>query len=99
VLPDKRAGIVVYCMNEECEASRGEDRELEEMGYRHVLHYPGGKQGWSRRASLWKLGGRARNVINLELSVGRELVHVLKRRCAQQQKGANACRRTSCRPG
>ena len=46
VLPDKRAQIVVYCMNEECEASREEARELEEMGYRHILHYAGGKQGW-----------------------------------------------------
>ena len=46
VLPDKRAEIVVYCMNEECESSREEARELQEMGYRHVLHYAGGKQGW-----------------------------------------------------
>ena len=28
VLPDKRAEIVVYCMNEECESSREEAREL-----------------------------------------------------------------------
>jgi rhodanese-related sulfurtransferase len=46
VLPDKRAEIVVYCMNEECESSREEARELQEMGYQHVLHYAGGKQGW-----------------------------------------------------
>jgi rhodanese-related sulfurtransferase len=46
VLPDKRAEIVVYCMNEECESSREEARELVEMGYRHVLHYTGGKEGW-----------------------------------------------------
>ena len=46
VLADKRAEIVVYCMNEECESSREEARELEEMGYQHVLHYVGGKQGW-----------------------------------------------------
>jgi rhodanese-related sulfurtransferase len=38
--------IVVYCMNEECESSREEARELQEMGYQHVLHYAGGKQGW-----------------------------------------------------
>jgi rhodanese-related sulfurtransferase len=44
VLPDKRADIVVYCMNEGCEASREEVRELEEMGYRHVLYYLGGKE-------------------------------------------------------
>lgn len=46
VLPDKRAEIVVYCMNEECEASREEAQELQETGYRHVLHYAGGKQDW-----------------------------------------------------
>ncbi len=46
VLPDKRAEIVVYCMNKECEASREEARELVEMGYVNVLHYAGGKQGW-----------------------------------------------------
>ena len=46
LLPDKRAEIVVYCMNEECESSREEARELQEMGYQHVLHYAGGKQGW-----------------------------------------------------
>lgn len=48
VLPDKRAEIVVYCMNEECEASREEARELEQMGYVNVLHYAGGKEGWIR---------------------------------------------------
>jgi rhodanese-related sulfurtransferase len=46
VLPDKRAEIVIYCMNEECEASREEAHELEEMGYQNVLHYAGGKEGW-----------------------------------------------------
>ena len=46
VLPDKRAEIVVYCMNEKCESSREEARELEEMGYANVRHYAGGKQGW-----------------------------------------------------
>ncbi len=46
VLADKRAEIVVYCMNEECESPRVEARELGEMGYQHVLHYAGGKQGW-----------------------------------------------------
>ena len=52
LLPDKRAEIVVYCMNEECEASREEARELEEMGYRHVLHYAGGKQDWIKAGLL-----------------------------------------------
>ena len=48
VLPDKAAEIVVYCMNPDCEASTEEARELEEMGYRNVLHYAEGKQGWLR---------------------------------------------------
>jgi rhodanese-related sulfurtransferase len=59
MLPDKRAEIVIYCMNEECEASREEARELEEMGYRHVLHYAGGKQGWIK-AGLPVESGRHR---------------------------------------
>jgi rhodanese-related sulfurtransferase len=48
VLPDKDAEIVVYCMNLDCGASTEVARELEEMGYRHVLHYAEGKQGWLR---------------------------------------------------
>ena len=48
VLPDKNAEIVVYCMNPGCIASREEARELEEMGYKHVLHYAAGKQDWIR---------------------------------------------------
>jgi rhodanese-related sulfurtransferase len=46
VLPNKRTEIVVYCMNDECESSREEARELVEMGYVNVLHYAGGKEGW-----------------------------------------------------
>jgi rhodanese-related sulfurtransferase len=48
VLPDKRAEIVVYCMNPDCVASAAEARELEEMGYERILHYSGGKQDWIR---------------------------------------------------
>ena len=48
VLPDKGAEIIVYCMNAECEASREESRELEEMGYTNVLHFAEGKQAWMR---------------------------------------------------
>ncbi len=46
VLPDKGAGVVVYCMNAECEASGLEARELVEMGYENVRHYREGKQDW-----------------------------------------------------
>ncbi len=45
VLPDERAEIVIYCINEECEASREEARELVEMGYVNVLHYAGRQAG------------------------------------------------------
>ena len=48
VLPDKDAEIIVYCMNAECSASSEEARELAEMGYKRVLHYAEGKQGWIR---------------------------------------------------
>ena len=48
VLPDKKAQIVVYCMNPDCLASWEEARELEEMGYESVLHYAAGKQDWIR---------------------------------------------------
>ena len=58
VLPDKRAEIVVYCMNPDCLASREEARELEEMGYQRVLHYAAGKQDWIR-AGLPVEGRRA----------------------------------------
>src|SRR5215210_2952050 len=46
VLSDKKAEIVVYCMNPSCVASAEEVRELEEMGYERVLHYAAGKQDW-----------------------------------------------------
>jgi hypothetical protein len=56
VLPDKRAEIVVYCMNEECESSREEAREPEEKVYLNVLHYAGRQagldQGWPPRGEL-----------------------------------------------
>ena len=58
VLPDKRAEIVVYCMNPDCVASAEEARELEEMGYERVLHYAAGKQDWIK-AGLPVEGRRA----------------------------------------
>ncbi len=46
VLPDKRAEIVIYCIDEEeCEASGEEAQELVEMGYVNVLHYAGRQAG------------------------------------------------------
>jgi rhodanese-related sulfurtransferase len=57
VLPDKHAEIVIYCMNEECEASREEARELVGMGYRQVFHYAGGKQDWIKAGLPVESGG------------------------------------------
>jgi hypothetical protein len=45
VLPDKRAEIIIYFIDEECEASGEEARELVEMGYVNVLHYAGRQPG------------------------------------------------------
>ena len=54
VLPDKYAEIVVYCMNVDCEASAEEARELTQMGYRNVRHYPKGSRTGYRLASPLK---------------------------------------------
>lgn len=64
VLRDKRAEIVVYSMNEECEASSQEARQLEKMGYENVVHLAGGKQdrlpsARSSRASSSRDGSHA----------------------------------------
>lgn len=59
VLPDREAEIVVYCMSTSCSASGEEARELEEMGYRRVLHYAEGKLDWIK-AGLPVEGARSR---------------------------------------
>jgi rhodanese-related sulfurtransferase len=45
-LPDLGAEIVVYCANPECTSSVEVAERLLELGYRHVRHYPGGKEDW-----------------------------------------------------
>ena len=44
VLPDKDAGIFVYCINVDREASGLEARKLVEMGYAIVRYYAAGEQ-------------------------------------------------------
>lgn len=56
VLPDRGAGILVYCMNEECEASALEARELARMGYENVRHYKGGNRRGSAPSSPSRAG-------------------------------------------
>jgi rhodanese-related sulfurtransferase len=38
--------IVVYCHDEDCNASKLAVKKLESMGYANVLHYGGGKRAW-----------------------------------------------------
>jgi rhodanese-related sulfurtransferase len=45
-LPDKRCPVVVYCMDQDCNASPAAARRLEELGYEHVYDYAAGKQDW-----------------------------------------------------
>jgi rhodanese-related sulfurtransferase len=50
-IPDRNAEIVVYCANPDCEDSVATAGRLQELGYRNVLHYAGGKNEW-REAGL-----------------------------------------------
>lgn len=38
--------IIVYCHDEECNASPIAAKKLEEMGFEHVYHFAGGKKAW-----------------------------------------------------
>lgn len=42
----KDAPIVVYCSGPDCDSSAETARLLVELGFRNVLHYPGGKNEW-----------------------------------------------------
>jgi rhodanese-related sulfurtransferase len=57
-IPDRDSEIVVYCTSPTCEASVQVGRRLQELGYRNVRHYPGGKNEWAE-AGLPLEGGRA----------------------------------------
>ena len=46
LLPDKRAEIVVYCANLQCQNSHIAAHRLNALGYQHVSVYRGGKQDW-----------------------------------------------------
>ncbi len=45
-LPNKEALIVSYCANLKCPASRQLAARLTALGYKHVLEYPQGIEGW-----------------------------------------------------
>ena len=46
LFPSKEAAIVVYCASRTCQNSHIAARVLEQLGYRDVSVYPGGKQDW-----------------------------------------------------
>jgi len=48
VLPDKEQKIVVYCSGFLCTASSGSARMLQQMGYKNVLDFKGGKEDWEK---------------------------------------------------
>lgn len=46
--PDKTRPIVVYCLDEACDASRRAASRLEALGYSRVYDYEGGKNDWKQ---------------------------------------------------
>jgi rhodanese-related sulfurtransferase len=45
-VPDKESPVVVYCMDDDCQASQKAARRMEELGYRDVFDYEAGKMDW-----------------------------------------------------
>lgn len=45
-VPDKEQAVVVYCANEDCNASPKAAERMESIGYRNVLDYAAGKEDW-----------------------------------------------------
>jgi rhodanese-related sulfurtransferase len=56
-IPDRETEVVVYCANRDCESSVEVAERLVALGYRNVLHFPGGKHEW-KAAGLPFEGGR-----------------------------------------
>lgn len=46
LIPHKDTTVVVYCAGKECDASTRVAERLEELGYKEVFDYPGGKEDW-----------------------------------------------------
>jgi len=44
--PDKAKTAVVYCMDQECDASPKSAKRMEELGYQDVRDYEQGKMDW-----------------------------------------------------
>lgn len=58
IVPDTNQRIVVYCANEDCEASPTAARKLEELGYTRVEDFEAGYKGW-RQAGYELIGEEA----------------------------------------
>jgi rhodanese-related sulfurtransferase len=56
-IPDLDSDVVVYCANPSCDSSVNVAMRLQELGYRNVRHFSGGKEAW-RDAGLPLEGGR-----------------------------------------
>jgi rhodanese-related sulfurtransferase len=45
-VPDKTTPVIVYCFDEECNASPRAAKRLEQLGYETVYDYEAGKMDW-----------------------------------------------------
>lgn len=45
-IPDKSKPVVVYCLNQACNASPKAARKLDQLGYEEVYDYEAGKRDW-----------------------------------------------------
>ncbi len=43
---DKNDSLIVYCSDENCEASNTAAKKLEKSGFTNVYHFAGGKKEW-----------------------------------------------------
>ena len=57
-IPSRTTEIVVYCANPNCDDSVATAKRLQELGYRDVRHYAGGKDEWKARGLPLERAGR-----------------------------------------
>lgn len=55
-LPDKGATIVTYCAGTTCPASGKLAKRLRDLGYKNVIEYPEGIEGWTKAGN--PVGGK-----------------------------------------
>lgn len=53
-LPNKDAKIVAYCTNTKCPASAALAHKLADLGYKNVIKYPDGVDGWQAEGNAVK---------------------------------------------